>query len=66
MAKLSKDTQAYKNKLKYIHEYGKNMPRFFITLNPRTEKDLIEWLDGKRKATYVKQLIREDMKKSGR
>lgn len=63
MAKLNKDTQAYKNKLNYIKEYNKNAPKIFIQLNPRTESDLIEWLSTKAKATYIKQLIREDMKK---
>ncbi|MBR3208900.1 MAG: hypothetical protein IKF82_01395 [Bacilli bacterium] len=63
MANARKGTKAYENKLKYIHQYVKSMPRFFITLNPRTEADLIEWLEGKRKATYVKQLIRADMAK---
>lgn len=63
MAKLSKDTQAYKNKLKYIKEYNKNAPKLFIQLNPRTESDLIEWLNTKVKATYIKELIREDMKR---
>lgn len=63
MAKLNKDTQAYKNKLNYIKEYNKNTPKIFIQLNPRTESDLIEWLSTKIKATYIKQLIREDMKR---
>jgi len=62
--KLSKDTMAYKNKLKYISEYNKKRPKVFIQLNPKTEGDMIEWLETKRKATYIKQLIRDDMEKN--
>lgn len=65
MAKLNKDTVAYKNKLNYIKEYNKKAPKLFIQLNPRTESDLIEWLSSRAKATYIKQLIREDMKRQG-
>lgn len=61
MAKLNKDTMAYKNKVKYIHQYCKNCSRVYLLLNPATESDLIEWLKDKKKATYVKQLIRNDM-----
>ncbi|MDV3426398.1 MAG: hypothetical protein LIR50_04290 [Bacillota bacterium] len=60
---ISKESQAYHNKLIYIREYNKKSPRLYIQLNNKTEADLIEWLNGKRKATYIKQLIREDMKK---
>lgn len=65
MVKLSKETQAYKNKLEYIKKYNKEVcKKIYMQLNPRTEADIIEWLEGRRKATYIKQLIREDMKKN--
>ncbi len=64
MAKLSKNTMAYKNKLNYIKEYNKKSPKLYIQFNIKTEKDLIDWLEGRQKATYVKQLIRDDMKKN--
>lgn len=64
-AKLSKDTMAYKNKLNYIREYNKkNSKKITFLLSNNSEADIIQWLDGKRKATYIKQLIREDMKKN--
>ena len=65
MAKLSKETQAYKNKLEYIKEYNKQMPKIYVQFNPKTEADLIEWLNDKAKATYIKDLIKEDMKRNG-
>ncbi len=34
-----------------------------VCLNPEYEKDLLEHLKGKKFSTYVKKLIREDMKK---
>lgn len=61
--KLSKDTQAYRNKLKYIREYNKKSPKLYIQFNYRTEPELIQWLEGRQKATYIKQLIREDMQR---
>ena len=65
MATLNKETQAYKNKLEYIKKYNKNVcKKIYMQLNPRTEEDIIQWLDGRRKATYIKQLIREDMSKN--
>lgn len=63
MAKLSKETVAYKNKLNYIREYNKKVPKLYIQFNPKTEADIVDWLNTKRKATYIKQLIREDMAK---
>ena len=65
MAKLSKETQAYKNKLEYIKSYNKQMPKIYVQFNPKTEADLIEWLNDKAKATYIKDLIKEDMKRNG-
>ena len=63
MSKLSKETTAYKNKLKYISEYNKTRPKVYIQLNPKTEQDMIDWLADKAKATYIKELIRKDMNK---
>lgn len=57
----NKNTMAYKNKLAYIREQNKLVKRFYVTLNPSTEQDLIDWMNGRAKATYVKQLIRKDM-----
>ena len=63
--KLSKDTKAYKNKLEYIKGYNKeNSKKITFLLSKKSEADIIQWLDGKRKATYIKQLIKEDMKKN--
>lgn len=61
---LGKNTIAYKNKLEYIKQYNKKMPKIYVQFNPKTEGDMLEWLDGRQKATYIKQLIREDMKKN--
>ena len=63
--KLSKDTTAYRNKLIYIREYNKKSPKINIQFNAKTEADMIQWLEGRQKATYVKQLIREDMIRNG-
>ena len=59
----NKETMAYKNKIHYIKEYNKSKIKLYMELNPKTESDIIQWLNGRRKATYIKQLIREDMKK---
>lgn len=64
--KLGKDTTAYKNKLIYIREYNKRSPKINIQFNAKTEMDIIQWLEGRQKATYIKQLIREDMKRNGK
>lgn len=58
----NKETMAYKNKISYIKEYNKKKVKLYMELNPKTESDIIQWLNGRRKATYIKQLIREDMK----
>ena len=60
----NKNTQAYKNKLIYIREYNKKSPKVSVQFNYKTESDMIEWLNGKQKATYIKKLIREDMQKN--
>ena len=63
--KLNKETTAYKNKLEYIKGYNKeNSKKITFLLSKKSEADIIQWLEGKRKATYIKQLIREDMKKN--
>lgn len=36
----------------------------YIKLNPVTDKDIIDKLEGKKKQTYIKQLIRDDIRKS--
>lgn len=61
---LNKNTTAYKNKLKYIKEYNRKAPKIYIQLNPKTESDIVEWLNGRQKATYIKQLIRADMERN--
>lgn len=38
----------------------------YIKLNPATDKDIIDKLEGKKKQTYIKQLIRDDIRKSGK
>ena len=58
---VKKGSEAYRRQLNYIREYNKKSPRMYIQFNRKTEADIIEWLADKRKATYVKKLIREDM-----
>ena len=62
MAKLNKNTAAYKNKLEYIKEYNKKGVKLYIQLNRNTDSDIIEWLEDKQKATVIKKLIREEMR----
>lgn len=38
----------------------------YIKLNPVTDSDIIKKLEGKKKQTYIKQLIRDDIRKSGK
>lgn len=59
----NKESIAYKNKLAYIKEVKKRNVRIYIELTPNTEQDIINWLSDKKKATYIKQLIRNDMNK---
>lgn len=48
---------------KYIQQFMKdNVTVKKVTFNKETDADLLSWLDGKRFSTYVKELIREDMK----
>lgn len=60
----NKNTMAYKNKMIYIREYNKKSPKISVQFNIKTEPDLIKWMEGKQKATYIKQLIRADMEKN--
>ena len=55
---------AYKNKLEYIKKYNKTMPKLTLQFNPKTEADIIQRLEGRQKATYIKQLIRQDIEKN--
>jgi hypothetical protein len=38
----------------------------YLKLNPVTDSDIIKKLEGKKKQTYIKQLIRDDIRKSGK
>ena len=67
MAKTkNKNSKAYKNKLIYIREYNKKSPRISVQFNIKTEADMIEWLNDKAKATYIKELIRKDIERNGK
>lgn len=48
---------------KYVQQYIKdNIRQIRFTLNQKTEKDLIEWMDQQtNKQGYIKALIRADM-----
>ena len=63
---LNKETQAYKNKIKYINKYTKDhYKQFIIVVSKDTEKDIIDELEKHKnsKSAYVKNLIRKDIKK---
>ena len=48
---------------KYIQQYMKdNVTVKKVTFNKETDADLLAWIAGKRFSTYVKELIRMDMK----
>ena len=53
------------NNVKYIEKYQKeNTIQINLRLNKKYDADIIEWLNAletKGKATYLKELIREDM-----
>jgi hypothetical protein len=54
------------NNIKYITEYQKaNMKLINVRLSKKYDADIIEWLDllgeDLGKATYIKQLIRDDI-----
>lgn len=59
--KLSKESQAYRNKLEYIKKRNSKCKKIQIILNPNTEQDLIDWMKVHSKAPYIKALIRKDM-----
>lgn len=43
---------------------AENLIRKTISFNKNTEKDLLEQIEGKQFSSYIKQLIKEDIKKS--
>ena len=48
---------------KYIQQFMKEKNTVKkVVFNNETDSDLLEWLAGKKFSTYVKQLIRKDMK----
>ena len=53
------------NNVKYITKYQKeNTVQINLRLSKKYDRDIIEWLNAletKGKATYLKELIREDM-----
>ena len=53
------------NNSKYITKYQKaNTIQVNVRLSKKYDADIIAWLDSKdAKATYIKQLIREDMQR---
>lgn len=51
------------NQNKYIQQFMKeNVTVKKVSFNNQNDADLLEWLSDKTFSTYVKQLIREDMK----
>lgn len=66
MSKLSKTTEAYKNKIAYIGNYRKkNTKAYYFEVNKITEADLYEFLNStKGKATLIKRLLREEMNRA--
>jgi hypothetical protein len=62
---LSKETKAYKNKLKYIKEYERTRTkRFLLQLHLEKDADIIEHLKTKSSMIdYVRTLIRADINK---
>ncbi len=55
------------NNTKYITKYQKeNTTQVNVRLSKKYDSDIIEWLNDKEaKATYIKELIREDMRLCG-
>ena len=43
---------------------SENIIKKTISFNKNTEKDLLEQIEGKQFSSYIKQLIKEDIKKS--
>ena len=55
---------SYASSTKYEKD---NVKRYVVKLVVNTEQDIIDWLEEQdNKAGYIKRLIRDDMKKSGR
>lgn len=49
--------------IKASNKYNKtNTVSKHLRLNLKTDSDIIEWLENKSYATYIKELIRKDMK----
>jgi hypothetical protein len=42
-----------------------NTVQKLLKLNKKTDADILDWISGKNFQGYVKELIREDMKKAG-
>ena len=55
------------NNVKYIEKYQKeNTIQVNVRLSKKYDADIIDWLNDKdAKATYIKRLIREDMRLCG-
>ena len=52
---------------KYIQQFMKEKITVKkVTFNKETDSDLLAWLADKRFSTYIKDLIREDMKEEER
>ena len=60
---LNKETDGYKNKLKYINNYNKtNCKVVCVQWRKDKDADIIEHLNKqKSKSDYLRQLIRKDM-----
>jgi hypothetical protein len=65
MAKLSKETQAYANKKKYIHSYTKeNYKTMLLSFRVEDEMYLLDYIKTKpSRSAYIKDLIKKDMEK---
>lgn len=52
------------NQNEYFKEYKKRLKTYEIAINTQTDKSMIEWLESNKPvATYIKNLIEEDMKR---
>ena len=48
---------------KYVQQFMKDKVTVKkVTFNKETDADLLAWLDGRKFSTYIKDLIRRDMK----
>ena len=66
MSNVAKNTVAYERKKEYIKKFNReNYANISFFVNKSKETDIINKLNEKpNKAGYIKQLIREDIKKS--